>query len=312
MIRILAIGLLTNLVIACQSTPSPSPTSVSDTSPVTLKIVGIAQDAGYPQADCHKTCCQQATRQRVSCVGIIDRQNEAFWMLDASPDFTSQLADLQQTAGAEAQFAGVLLTHAHIGHYTGLMYLGREAMGARQVPVWAMPRMENFLKTNGPWSQLITLKNIEISQLANNQNQPLSSVVRITPWEVPHRDEFSETVGFFIQGPNKTALYLPDIDKWNRWERDIVDLIDRLDYLIIDGTFFANGEIPNRDMSEIPHPFVEESMALFHQLKPEQKKRIHFIHFNHTNPLIQRDSKEYQQVLQNGYQVAYDGLELTL
>eukprot|EP00957_Ditylum_brightwellii_P156501 11911053-Ditylum_brightwellii.AAC.1 len=60
---------------------------------------------------------------------------------------------------------GIFLTHAHIGHYTGLMYLGREALGAVDVPVYAMPRMRSFLKNNGPWSQLVSLGNINIQNL---------------------------------------------------------------------------------------------------------------------------------------------------
>ena len=70
------------------------------------------------------------------------------------------------------------------------------------------------------------------------------------PFLVPHRDEFSETVGFEIKGENKTAVFIPDIDKWSKWNSDLKELIKRVDYAFLDATFYKNGEIPSRDMSE--------------------------------------------------------------
>ena len=70
---------------------------------------------------------------------------------------------------------------------------------------------------------------------------------------IPHRDEYSETVGFVIRGPDRSALFLPDIDKWDRWERKIADVLADADVAYLDGTFFADGELLGRDMSKIPH-----------------------------------------------------------
>ncbi len=108
-------------------------------------------------------------------------------------------------------------------------------------------------------------------------------------------------------GPTKKALFIPDIDKWDRWERSISALIATVDYAFIDATFFNAEEINNRDISEIPHPFVIESMALFHTLPEKERAKIHFIHLNHTNPLFNKESEEYKQLLLNGYQVAAYG-----
>jgi pyrroloquinoline quinone biosynthesis protein B len=282
-----------------------------------LIVLGIAQDAGYPQAGCQKSCCQLVKEGKeqprlINALGIVDPEANQIWMLEASPDFPEQLALLSKELPIpRSEPDGVFLTHAHMGHYTGLMHLGREAMGAQEVPVYAMPRMDTFLRTNGPWSQLVDLRNIEIRPLSTDQPVMLNKQLSVRCLLVPHRDEFSETVGFIIEGPRKKILFIPDIDKWERWATDINTLLSEVDAALLDGTFFENGELPNRDMSEIPHPFVEESMERFNLLPATEKQKIIFTHFNHTNPLL-RDSKERDEVVQKGYRVAREGMRLSL
>ncbi len=276
-----------------------------------IVILGIGQDAGYPQANCHKACCQKVwenpeLKKHVSCIAVLDHSSSQSWMFDATPDFTAQLKMLEKYIGKQVP-DGIFLTHAHIGHYTGLMFLGREAMGTTGVPVFAMPRMSRFLSQNGPWSQLVTLKNIELRQMTAYSEERLTSILSVTPLLVPHRDEYSETVGFLIKGPQKTALFIPDINKWESWDQSIVDLIREVDIALIDGSFYDGDELPNRDMSEIPHPFVVESMKLFEDLSAEDKAKVYFIHFNHTNPLLHSDSKESLIVKEMGFNIAYEG-----
>ena len=69
---------------------------------------------------------------------------------------------------------------------------------------------------------------------------------------------------------------------------------------------YKNGEL-KRDMSEIPHPFVEESMSLFSSLSKKDKQKIYFIHFNHTNPLLLEGSMAQKEVLQKGFNLAKQG-----
>jgi pyrroloquinoline quinone biosynthesis protein B len=275
-----------------------------------LLVLGTAQDAGYPQADCKKQCCQAVwnghqKKRKVSCLALVDPKTNQFWIFDATPDFKEQLYDAQQYASG---LAGIFLTHAHIGHYTGLMHLGREAMGAKNVPVYSMPRMKNFLENNGPWSQLVELNNITLQPLSPDSIIELTPSIQVMPFLVPHRDEFSETVGFQIKFNEKSALFIPDIDKWEKWNRDIAKLIQSVDVAFLDGTFYENGELPGRDMNEIPHPFVEESMALLEGLPAEEKAKVRFIHFNHTNPLLQEGSKAQQDLRAKGFGFAVEGM----
>ena len=281
-------------------------------------ITGVAQDAGYPQAGCTKDCCAayyngKAEKRNVVSLAFIDQQTQTYFLVEATPDLNEQLQLIQPYLSKKVQQPGaIFLTHAHIGHYTGLMYLGREAMNTSNVPVYTLPRFNHFLQNNGPWSQLVTLQNIALHPIQPDSLVRLSDNVAVTALQVPHRDEFSETAGFIIQTKRKKLLFIPDIDKWSKWNRNIIELVQSVDYALIDATFYKEGELPNRNMQDIPHPFVEESMRLFRDLDPVQKKKIVFIHFNHTNPLLQKNSPAQSEVKQAGFSVAAQGQRIDM
>lgn len=288
-------------------------TTVREIDKTSVVVLGTVQDAGYPQIGCTKSCCQNIwgkhSNKLVTSLGLVDPQSGKSWLFEASPDLkfqTKTLSDLSGNIGVLMP-EGIFLTHAHIGHYAGLIHLGRESMNAKKVKVFAMPRMSDYLKTNGPWSQLVTLENIDLQKLAADSTIILNSRLKVTPFLVPHRGEFSETVGYRIESNKKRVLFIPDIDKWHMWDRDIISEIQQVDVAFLDATFYQNGEVGNRDMSEIPHPFVEESINLFEQLPASEKAKIHFIHLNHTNPLLNTHSPQRKDVLAKGYDIAEEG-----
>ena len=267
-------------------------------------ILGTAQDGGAPHAACQKVCCKDKwsnpnLHKKVSSIGIVDPESNEVWMIDATPDFAEQLHLL--TNNNERALKGIFITHAHVGHYTGLIHLGREVMGSKNTIVNVMPKMENFLRNNGPWSQLVELENISLKSLSDNKSVKLNSRLTIAPFKVPHRDEFSETVGFRIIGPSKSLVFIPDIDKWSKWQISIIDIVENSDYSLLDGTFYDINELPGRDMSQIPHPFIIETMNLFEN--SDKKNSIHFIHLNHTNPALNKNSNEYINILEKGFNV---------
>lgn len=282
-----------------------------------IHILGVVQDAGYPQAGCYATHCMPGwedsrLRRGATAIAVVDPIAKTKYLFEATPQMPEQLYELAKIApDSDYRFRGVFLTHAHIGHYTGLMYFGREAMNADRVPVFAMLRMREFLQNNAPWNQLLELNNITLRYLNNYQTEPLENV-NVTPMLVPHRDELSETVGYQIFGPNRKALFIPDINKWELWDRSIVDEIANVDYALLDATFFDGDELPGRDMSEIPHPFVVESLTLFDSLPAAEKDKIWFIHMNHSNPLLDAESEAYRRVTEAGYHVAREGVRLGL
>ena len=286
----------------------------ADTAPFVI-VLGVAQDGGRPQAGCTRRCCRPAQddgshHRRVASLAIVDPRTGHRWLVDATPDFQAQLHALDRLAapsGPPPGLDGIFLTHAHIGHYTGLIHLGREVLGAHGVPLYAMPRMTRFLETSGPWSQLVELGNVRLNRLQADRNVKLAPGLDVTPIRVPHRDEFSETVGFRISGPSRSVLYIPDIDKWTRWERSLPDVLATVDRAYLDGTFYDGDELPGRDMAAIPHPFIVESLAHLAALPTTERAKVRFIHLNHTNPAHENDSTAARTIRAAGMDVAREG-----
>jgi pyrroloquinoline quinone biosynthesis protein B len=277
---------------------------------VSLILLGTLQDAGAPQINCNKKCCQGLFEQadsarRVSSLGLLDFNTQKKYLFDATPDISKQLHALKKASpiATSSIVDGIFLTHAHIGHYTGLMYLGKEAVNETEVSVFAMPKMSSFISNNGPWSQLVTNRNIVLQPLVANQAISLSPTLQVTPFLVPHRDEYSETVGYLIEGPHKKALFIPDIDKWNRWELDLATELKKVDYAFLDATFYSAKELGNRDMSQIPHPSVLETIQTLKDFSMEERAKVIFTHFNHTNPLLDSTSEATKKVLALGFKI---------
>jgi len=284
-----------------------------------LVVLGVAQDGGAPQAGTkeHPGWTDPAFRRFATSLALIDPVSDQRWIFDATPDFREQLHQLDVIAPHEGKpgLAGIFLTHAHMGHYPGLMHLGHESMGASGVPVFAMPRMSEYLRDNGPWSQLVCYENITLKRLEDGVAVQLNERLAVTPFLVPHRQEYSEVVGFRIDGPNRSALFIPDIDSWEEWDEmgtRIEEIIASVDIAYLDGTFFANGEIEGRDMSGFPHPFITHSMNRFDGLAPEEKAKVRFIHLNHTNPTLWPDSQAYKAVIEKGFRLAAEGEKVNL
>ncbi len=278
-------------------------------------LLGTAQDGGFPQAGCRRPCCvaawQDQSLQRLPCcLGIVDPKQQQRWMIDCSPSFPRQLFALDEISPSGWPLAGILLSHAHVGHYVGLVQLGREISAAQQLQVYAMPRMKQFLSSHAPWSLLFQQAHAVFHELQNQQRVPLSPRVSVTPFEVTHRDELSETVGFRIVGPNRSALYLTDIDHFD--DIDLPAMVEEVDIAWVDGTFFNGDELPNRDLSVISHPFVEETVLRFASLAPEVRKKISFIHLNHSNPLCRPDSPQRAWVEAQGFSISAEGERFSL
>ncbi len=267
-------------------------------------VLGVAQDGGHPQPGCDHGCCERpgVDHHLTTCVAVVDEGQG--WLLDAGPDLRAHLARLSSTG---IELAGILLTHGHIGHYTGLMFLGREAMNTEALPVWAAPRLAEFLASNGPWEQLITAGNIELRILEPGVPVSLTHRVSAEAFEVPHRDEYSETVGFLISGPGRSLIYVPDTDSWDEWDPAVEVLIERADIALLDATFFDRAELPGRDISTIAHPLVVESLARFGELNEYDRAKIRFTHLNHSNPLLDPESEEFVRVARAGMAVAKEG-----
>lgn len=314
---------------ACTGLSRASATSAVDPArdrPYVL-VLGTAQDGGLPQIGCQEERCvaarhDPARRRLVTSLLLCDPRSGRRWLFDCTPDLAEQVERAQGHPATRASegarpplFDGLFLTHAHVGHYAGLLQLGREAYGASALPTWVTARFAAYLSANGPWSGLVAERRLVLHELVVGERIELAPDLSVVPFLVPHRDEFSDTLGFEIHGPERTLVYLPDIDKWEAWDasgsppapRRIEGLLERCDVALLDGCFFADGEIPGRSMRDIPHPFVSESLARFAPLPARERAKVHFTHLNHTNPAADADGPAARAVRAAGMWVLAEG-----
>lgn len=245
-----------------------------------LVVLGIAQDGGIPHIGCERGVCAEIRAgrrqpEKVASLGVIDRASGRAYLFDATPDLPAQLHRLTGGRPPDAIF----LTHAHMGHYTGLLHLGREALGARGVSVRATARMAAFLRANSPWNLLEAQGHVTIQTLEPGAALDLGDGLRVTAFTVPHRDELSDTVGYRIDGPRARVLFVPDTDRWETWSTSIRERAEHVDLALLDGTFASPAEVQGRDIKEIPHPM----MSVTRELLRGSRARLFFIHLNHTN-----------------------------
>jgi pyrroloquinoline quinone biosynthesis protein B len=273
-------------------------------------VLGIAQDGGVPHLGCRQPLCVRARRdpsaaRRVASLGLVDRKAGRRFVVDATPDFAEQVEELGGVPD------GILLTHAHVGHYLGLAQLGREVLGAKRLPVYCTPSMARFLKENGPWKRLVTLGNIDVREVVPDVRFALTPSLSATAIRVPHRDEDSDTVAYVVSGPRHELLWLPDIDKWEKWERPIEDFVAGKGLLaFLDGTFYSADEIPGRAIRDIRHPLVPETVSRF-GAAPRAPAKVFFVHLNHTNRLLW-DAVARRGLEQSGFGIAEQGSRFPL
>ena len=280
-----------------------------------LLVLGTAQDGGYPHTGCSEDCCKEAwkdlnQKRLIASLAVLDG-NDGF-LIDITPDFKYQLQLIARHINEKPRISGICITHAHLGHYMGLLELGLEAMNTNAIPVYVMPKMKSFLENNAPFTQLLELNNIRLFVLQENCPVDIFKNVKIIPFQVPHRNEFSETVGYSIQSSRQSVLYIPDIDYWDGWDTDINELIKESDIALLDGTFYDKRELKNRDVSAIPHPSIKESINYFSALDKMDRRKVNFTHLNHTNSILREGGEARKDVIQQGFRIAYDGMVISI
>ncbi|HEV7668823.1 MAG TPA: MBL fold metallo-hydrolase [Thermoanaerobaculia bacterium] len=298
--------------------PAPTP------PPNTLIALGTAQDGGYPQVACSCDRCQLARRdpklaRKVASLAIRSASGKTY-LIDATPDLPAQIEAIHRwrahpTDRTDRQpVDGILLTHAHIGHYLGLAWLGFETLSSREIPVWASPRMAGFLRANGPWSQLVGQKNIVLHEFTPGQAFELEPGLSVEPIQVPHRDELSDTFAFVIRGPRRTVLYVPDTDSWRAWKKPLLEVLadKKIDLALLDGTFYSRAELPDRDPATIGHPLITDTMDLLGAKVKAGGLEVRFTHLNHSNLALGKDDAARKNIAAHGFRLLADGDEIGL
>lgn len=304
------LGVVIATLAAC-ATPPPARADVE------LFVLGIAQDGGLPHFGCEQPCCAEARRSgRVlhpTALGIVDRRGDGapkLLLVEATPRIEEQVAMLHDLAGVRGRgrqpVDAVLTTHAHLGHYLGLAWFGREVAGSREVPLHASPRFCAFLESQAPWKQLVALQQIAPRPFVVGEPFAPWSGLTITAIQVPHRDEFSDTMAFVLRGPSRTVLFVPDVDAWEKAPGLLDRLLDGVDVAYLDGTFYDGRELPDRNLAEIPHPLMTRTMERLADHARQRPGTLRFLHCNHSNPVL-HDPALRARIEAAGFAIAEQG-----
>jgi pyrroloquinoline quinone biosynthesis protein B len=277
----------------------------------TLTVLGIAQDGGRPQPGCQRPCCQDllAVDYRSPVSLGIKTKNGTTILIEATRDLGRQLITF-----GEPSIDHLFLTHAHLGHVDGLGLFGRETMSARGIPLHSSQSMQNLIKSTPAWALLLEQGVFELTKIGYVE---IDDVV-IESIAIPHRAELSDMHAFVLRGKEHSVLFLPDHDSWDQtlaahsapsireWLKEI-----EVTHALLDGTFWSGDELQGRDMSVVPHPTIQDSLARLGQ-KQSGDPEIYFTHLNHTNPAYREDGAEYQKITKFGWRVSSEGQRINL
>ena len=287
-------------------------------------VLGTVQDAGLPQVGCYTDLCNlgrelhaQGRGRYVASLALVEPNAERFYLVDATPDITRQVdlisePSFRRRAGERSPFDGIFLTHAHIGHYTGLDVLGNEGLGIRDTPVYCTEAMASFLAGNAPWSFLVDQGRVVLRPLALDTWHRIDEHLDVQLWKVPHRDEFADTVGFVFRGPAATLLYIPDINAWRLWDRDVAEAVAGVDVALLDGSFWSMAEMPGRAIEDVPHPLMTQTMDALQNVADRREARVILTHLNNSNPALREDGDQAREIIRRGLEVAREGMRLEL
>ena len=284
-------------------------------SDIEVLLLGTAQDGGYPQFGCTCANCKLCYEGKIQpetpvSLAILDKRTKNWWLVDATPQLNQQWAEFALIL-SEYKLAGVILTHAHAGHYPGILYLGKECMNANKIPLYASVDMHRFLKANEPWGVMYRNENILQVDVSDKLPFKLTDTLSVIPHAVRHRADFTDTLAFTFIGEQKRLFFCPDIDAWDGMSESLSAVATANDVLLLDATFYVNNELPGRDTTTIPHPRVVQTVDLLVSSGVLQSQEhpcaVYLIHINHSNRLL-TDVPLVQSLAEKGIQVGKKGL----
>lgn len=309
-----------------------------------IKILGSAAGGGFPQwnCGCHNCAGLRAgtlrARPRTQTQIAFSPIPDLWFLVGASPDLRSQIVSVpdlfpNSENPGHAPIAGVFLPSADVDCVMGLLHL-REF---QNFFVFATPAIQRLLKTENhifkvldratppvQW-QTLSCKGRMGCHLSENPGDPPTFVCNTISLGGSYPDYASEefrrvappdeaTVGFLFEQDEKKLFIAPSFSGSNpEWMK----LAAAADLVIIDGSFWSDDELmetgrTTKTAHEMGHLPLSGPEGLLAHYPAETKGRKILIHINNTNPILDEESREYGAVLEAGFEIAYDGMEIEL
>lgn len=291
-----------------------------------LTVLGAAAGGGVPQWNC---ACQNCSLARAGHLPRMTQSSVAVsldgtsWVaLNASPDVRAQLAAprFSPTGLRGSPVKAVVVTNADVDHIAGLLSL-REGTGFE---LWASAETLAVLASSPVFGVLSDV--VERREMALDKSfSPLPGLT-IMPFAVPGKVALfleselgaeqrmgGQTVGLEIAGNGKRVLYIPGCAEVPDW---LLDRIEGADVLLFDGTVFADDELVREGVgtktgARMGHLAISGPGGSLERFAGRQVGRKILIHINNTNPILRPDGPERAAVVNAGWELAQDGMEVT-
>ncbi len=309
-----------------------------------IKILGSAAGGGFPQWNCSCRNCSGLRSHKINAKPRSQTQlaftvDDKYWFLiNASPDLRAQILNTPELAPPISQptgspIAGVFLPSADVDAVAGLLHL-REfqpffvfATASLQRILKKENRIFNVLDRADPaveWQILAAHGRLGCHPTENPGEAP-AFICATFPLGDTYPDYVSpdltrtmppeeSNIGFTFEHKNKTVVIAASLSGHNpEWHKQVVNA----DVVLIDGTFWSDDELRRTGRSEktareIGHLPLSGTNGLLEQFPRNSRARRILIHINNTNPILDEASSEHRAVLDAGYEIAYDGMELEL
>ncbi|WP_299775026.1 pyrroloquinoline quinone biosynthesis protein PqqB [uncultured Tateyamaria sp.] len=293
-----------------------------------LIVLGAAAGGGLPQWNCGCRNCTDARagvipRMTQSSVAV-SLDGQAWVVLNASPDIRAQVdacPQMHPPALRGSPIASVILTNGDIDHIAGLLTLREKTA----FDVYATSSGLDILRSNSVFGVLDPGIVAQHAVSLETPFEPLPGLT-VTPFAVPGKvalflegdtlnlEEVGEqTVGLLLESASARAAYVPGCAAIPDW---LIDRLAGVGLLLFDGTVWNNDDMQRTGTGEktgarMGHVPLNGELGSLTRLSEVGGRKV-FIHINNTNPILQPDSAERAEVLGKGWEIAFDGMEITL
>jgi pyrroloquinoline quinone biosynthesis protein B len=301
-----------------------------------VKILGSAAGGGFPQWNCACSNCQRL--REGTFAGTPRTETQLAWngtagqwtLLNASPDLHTQIeatpALWPQGGERNSPIRDVILTGAEVDQALGLLLL-REFHSFR---VHATPSVRRILTEDNSLFGVLARFAGQVCWNDITLHQPFSAggaCLEVLPLSGSfpgfvgsgrlEKSNAAEAVIGLLLSPESgggTLAFLPGI---GNVPDSLLQHLETCEVVLFDGTFWSDDEprrIPgvSRTAREMGHLPISGPGGTVERLALLRRPRKIFIHINNTNPILDEDSAAHRMVRESGWEVARDGMEITL
>ncbi|MDR3653525.1 MAG: MBL fold metallo-hydrolase [Paludibacter sp.] len=246
-----------------------------------ILFLGTGTSTGVPQIGCRcKTCTSIDSKDKRLRASVLIAKGETQILIDCGPDLRQQLLTNRVN-----HLSAILLTHEHYDHVGGL----DDVRPLGEAQLYAEKKVLKIIQRNMPYcfgdNKYPGVPSIHLHEI--NENAFIIDELNIQPIRIMHAE--LPILGFRVEN----VAYLTDV---KTIEKKSLDQLKNLDILII------NALRPNKHIS---HLSLTEAIDMATKIGA---RKTYFTHMSHDMGL----HRDVNQILPENFQLAYDGLKLSI